>query len=405
MASYLPLNNRKILVCVTGGIAAYKVPQILRSLIQAGAQVRVMMSRAAEGFVTPMVLATLTHQRVWREEDFLSEERGWEIPHITMADWADCVLVAPCTAERLSRLAAGGAGTLIDATVLATRAPVLLCPAMNTHMLSNEATQANLALLASRGFRIVDPDSGDLACGYSGSGRLPEGEAILEELCRALSDQDLAGRTVLITAGPTREFLDPVRFISNPSTGKMGYALARSARFRGARVILVSGPVELQPPRGVETIPVVSALEMFQAVQDRLAESDLVVACAAVSDYRSETASDQKIKREGQPTVTRTFVQNPDIAAWVGSHKGPGQVLVGFAAETQDLRSHALAKMDRKGLDLIAANDLTAPGAGFGVDSNRVSLYGRDGSETILEGSKDQVAWEILSRAAALLVQ
>ncbi len=402
MTTYLPLNNKKILFCVTGGIAAYKIPHTVRGFIQAGAQVRVMMSRAAESFVSPMVLSTLTHQRVWREDDFLSEEQGWKIPHIAMADWADCVLVAPCTAERLSRLASGGAGTLIDATVLATTAPVLLFPAMNVHMLGNSATRDNLSLVASRGFRIVDPDCGDLACGYEGSGRLPERDHILEETCRALCAQDLAGKTLLITAGPTREFLDPVRFVSNPSSGKMGYALARAARFRGARVLLVSGPVGLQAPYGVEKIAVTSALEMFQTVQDRLAESHMIVACAAVSDYRPEFQYGHKIKREKQEVVTRTFVQNPDIAAWVGSHKRPNQVLVGFAAETEELKANALGKLERKNLDFIAANDLTAQGAGFNADTNAVTLYGRDGSECSLYGSKDEVAWEILSRAASL---
>lgn len=392
-------SERRILICVSGGIAAYKIPYLVRGFIKAGCQVRVAMSRAAEKFVTPLVLATLSHQRVWTEDDFLSDEHGWEIPHISLADWAEVILMAPCTANRIAQLVSGSAGTLVDALALAARVPILLFPAMNVHMLSNPSTLANLKVLKSRGFSIIDPDSGDLACGYQGSGRLPETDEIMEETWKAICPKrDLTGKTVLVTAGPTREFLDPVRFISNPSSGKMGYALARVSAYRGANVILVSGPTPLDVPHGVQRIPVVTALDMMEVVKGNLNKSDLIIACAAVSDYRSEVVEDHKIKREKLERVTRTFVQNPDIAAWVGAHKRGDQILVGFAAETDDIKQNALGKLQRKNLDFIAANDLKASGSGFGTETNDVKLFDRNGSEIEIQGTKDQVANGILDR-------
>lgn len=397
-------TNRRVVLCITGGIAAYKIPSLVRSLITAGCEVRIAMSRAAEQFVTPMVLSTLSHEKVWREEDFLSTDEGWKIPHISLADWAEIVVVAPCTADRLAAAATGGAGTLIDAIVLATKAPVLFFPAMNPHMLENPATQQNIETLRSRGHTVAASGQGMMACGYTGDGRLPEREEILAEIWRLFEPrQDLKGRKILITAGPTREYLDPVRFISNPSSGKMGYALARTAMYRGAVVQLISGPVDLKAPEGVEVIPVTSALEMFEAVKEHLNDSDAIAAVAAVSDYRPEEQAEHKIKREALDRVERSFVQNPDIAAWVGANKKPEQILLGFAAETDDLAANALRKMERKQLNLIAANDVLAADAGFGTETNRVTLYHNDGSHTELSGSKDQVADAIWDSVVPLL--
>ncbi|WP_276955843.1 bifunctional phosphopantothenoylcysteine decarboxylase/phosphopantothenate--cysteine ligase CoaBC [Jonquetella anthropi] len=389
-------SNRRIVLAVTGGIAAYKTPGLVRLLASYGCQVRVVMTQAAESFVSPMVLETLSGNRVWRQSDFLSVSGGSQIPHIQLAQWAEAVIVAPCTAHHLAAAAVGLGDSLVAATLLATKAPVLFFPAMNSQMLAHPATEENIRTLARRGAFVAGAENGSLACGEEGPGRMPEPEEIVRQLWRVLSPaSDLAGRRVLITAGPTREYLDPVRFISNPSTGKMGAALAWTAVLRGASVEVVAGPTSVQFPKEASVTRVVSALEMFQAVKDRAASADFIVASAAVSDYRPESSSPRKIKRESVERVERAFVQNPDIIAWAGANKRPGQILVGFAAETDDVLVHAQGKLERKKLDFIAANDLTSAGSGFGADTNTVTLLDRSGGRIELKGSKEAVAWEM----------
>lgn len=392
---------RRILLCVTGGIAAYKIPDLVSRLRKLECEVEILMTRAAERLVSPLVLSTLSGRRVWLQEDFLSCERGHEIPHIRLTDWAEVIVVAPCTANTASDLAQGKGESLVAAALLAAKVPVLLFPAMNVHMFEHPATRHNLSVLAERGVRIVDPEFGSLACGYEGKGRLPETGLILEEVFRALSPaRNLNAVRLLVTAGPTREYLDPVRYISNPSTGKMGLAMARTAWYRGAEVRVILGPVEAPGVlHGLDVRRVVSAEEMYGAVLEDLDWATCVVKAAAVGDYRAKDRAGHKVKREGRETLSIELVQNPDIAAEVGRRKRPDQTLIGFAAETDDLLKNARAKMERKGLDLILANDVSAVGCGFGTDTNTVRVLSRD-AETIFSGSKEEVAdsvWELLS--------
>lgn len=386
-------NNRKIVLGVTGGISAYKAPEILRALVKAGCDVEVVLTSGGERFVSPMVLSTLAGKRVWRQEDFLSDEEGWKIPHITLAEWADAVVIAPCTAETLSNMARGAGKELLCSLVLAARTPVVVFPAMNVNMLNNPATEENVRLLRERGVIVAEPDTGSLACGYEGKGRLPGTEVIMEELWRALCpSKSLAGKNVLVTAGPTWEFLDPVRFLSNPSSGKMGYSMARSAWYRGASVTFVHGPVEFANLEGFTVKPVVSAEDMKGEVVAVSDEMDFIVKAAAVGDFKAAAFTDRKIKREKLDSLSINLAPNPDIAAALGSRKKPGQVLVGFAAESHDVLENAAAKMKRKNMDFIAANDITAAGAGFGSDTNKVRLLNAAGGSEEFSGTKEDVA-------------
>ena len=309
-------HNRRILFGITGGIAAYKAPDILRGWRREGCEVEVILTRSAEEFVSPLVLSTLTGRKVWREDDFLSAEDGWKIPHITLTEWAEVFVIAPCTANGLRICAQGDGSTLMGAAVLANRSPLVIFPAMNPNMLGNPAVRANIDKITAMGHTVVDPDSGMLACGYEGKGRLPDNSVIYEHVWNALSpNKDMRGIKVLVTAGPTHEYIDPVRYISNPSTGKMGYAIARAAWYRGADVTLVSGPVSIPRPEGVRVIDVVSAQQMYEACIKEAPEMDIIVKAAAVGDFRAEEEMKQKLKRrEGEP-LTVTFVQNKDIAA------------------------------------------------------------------------------------------
>ena len=392
---------RRILLCVTGGIAAYKTPELVSRLRKLDCEVEIFMTRAAERLVSPLALSTLSGRRVWRQDDFLSPERGHEIPHVRVSDWAEVAVVAPCTANTASDLAHGRGESLVSAALLAAACPVLLFPAMNERMFEHPATRRNLSVLSERGIRVVAPEFGVLACGCEGKGRLPETGLILEEIFRALApEKTMEGVRLLVTAGPTREYLDPVRYLSNPSTGRMGLAMARTAWYRGAEVRVILGPVgETGTLHGLEVRRVVSALEMYEAVLAELDWASCVVKAAAVGDYRAKAPSARKVKREGRETVSLELEQNPDIAAEVGRRKRPDQILIGFAAETDDLLKNARAKMERKGLDLIVANDVSAPGCGFGADTNTVRVLSRDG-EAILSGSKEEVADEIWRRVA-----
>ena len=390
-------RNRRILFGVTGGIAAYKAPDILRGWRKEGCEVDVILSRSAEEFVSPLVLSTLTGRKVWRENDFLSAEEGWKIPHITLTERAEVFVIAPCTANGLRICAQGDGSTLLGAAMLANRNPMVIFPAMNSNMLQNPAVRANIDTIRTMGHIVVDPDSGMLACGYEGKGRLPDNSVIYEHVWHALSPKkDLSGMRVMVTAGPTHEYIDPVRYISNPSSGRMGYAIAKAAWYRGADVTLVSGPVSIQRPEGVRVIDVVSADQMYEACIREAPSMDIIIKAAAVGDFRAEEEMKQKLKRRDGEPLTVTFVQNRDIAAELGRMKREGQLLIGFAAETQDLIANAQKKMIAKNLDMIACNDVLANGAGFASDTNTLMIMTKGGSEVEFSGTKDDVADTLL---------
>jgi phosphopantothenoylcysteine decarboxylase/phosphopantothenate--cysteine ligase len=398
------LENKKIILGVCGGIAAYKAIELLRLLTKAGADVHVIMTGAAREFVAPLTFQTLSSNPVHTELFNLVAER--EIGHISLADRADLFIIAPATANVIGKIAAGIADDMLTTTVMATKAPVLFAPAMNVNMLTNRIYQENEEKLRRFGYLFEAPVSGSLACGWEGDGKLASPEAIFEGAVAALTEKDLSGRTILITAGPTREEIDPVRYISNHSSGKMGYALARAARRRGAQVVLVSGPTALARPEGVQVVNVVSAGEMQSEVMARASGCDVVVKAAAVADYRPLSRSGTKIKKTGD-SATIELVKNPDILAGLGGMADglkPRPLLVGFAAETGDLAENAAKKLREKNLDMIVANDVSKADAGFNVDTNRALLFFRDGSSSECGlMSKDQLAGVILDHVVVQL--
>lgn len=395
--------NKKILFGVSGGIAAYKAPDILHGWIKLGFEVETILTEAAEAFVSPMVLSTLSKRRTWLERDFLSAEHGWQIPHISLTDWADLFVVAPCTGNVLRAAADGDGSTLLGAALLANNRPLILFPAMNTKMLSNPATRRNIETLRESGAEVVDPDSGMLACGYEGKGRLPSAEVINDYVLRGLTpEKDLSGLKVAVTAGPTHEYIDPVRFISNPSSGRMGYALAAAAWRRGAEVTLITGPSSLRRPAGIKIVEVTSADEMFDACMEAQLSADLIIKAAAVGDYKCAHRSEQKIKRGGEENFTLELAQNRDIAAELGRRKSRGQLLVGFAAETQQVLANAQKKLVEKNLDMIVSNDVTAPGAGFAASTNSITMMSRSAAPEQFSGTKDEAADRILDAALRL---
>lgn len=393
------LNGKQIVLGVTGGIAVYKAVELVRLLTKAGADVHVIMTRSATEFVGPLTFQTLTSNPVHTEIFNLIAER--EIGHIALADRADLFIIAPATANVIGKIAGGIADDMLTTTVMATRAPVLIAPAMNVNMCTNPIYRENEEKLRRHGYRFVSPVKGMLACGWEGEGKLQDPAIIMEEAVRALTRQDLAGERVLVTAGPTLEEIDPVRYISNHSSGKMGYAIARAARRRGAEVALVSGPTCLDDPWGIDTVRVCSAAEMRDAVLERVAASTIIVKAAAVADYRPRSRAAGKIKKTADALVLE-LEKNPDILAEVGGIKGD-RVLVGFAAETGELVENARKKLTGKNLDLVVANDIGQPGAGFHGDTNIARLLHRDGrvEELPLMG-KDEMAAIILDRAAVL---
>lgn len=395
------LKGKTIVLGVCGGIAVYKAVELLRLYVKAGAEVHVVMTRAAQEFVTPLTFQTLSGNPVHTELFNLYQER--EIGHISLADRADLFVVAPATANQIGKVACGLADDLLSTTLMATKATVLFVPAMNVNMWESPIYQANQARLKEFGYVFMEPVSGFLACGWEGKGKLPEPAAIFEETIALLSPKDLVGETVLVTAGPTREDLDPVRFLSNYSSGKMGYALACAARRRGARVLLVSGPTALEVPAGVEFCQVSSARQMREAVMARAEEASIIVKAAAVADFRPAQHSREKIKKRAEGAMTIALEKNPDILAELGQQKRQGQILVGFAAETGDLLEQASRKLKEKQLDLIVANDVTQAGAGFDVETNIVRLLYADGSvEDLPQLSKLEVAGRILDRTLRL---
>lgn len=394
------LQGKNIVLGVTGGIAAYKAVELLRLLTKAGAAVHVIMTKSAQEFVTPLTFQTLSMNPVTTDLFNLISEQ--EIGHISLADRADLFIIAPATANVIGKVAGGIADDMLTTTIMATKAPVLFAPAMNVNMYCNPLYRENEEKLRHHGYLFVEPVKGMLACGWEGEGKLQDPQVIFQAAVAALSPKDLAGERLLVTAGPTREELDPIRFISNHSSGKMGYAIAAAAARRGAAVTLVTGPTSLPVPWGVATVPVISARQMRDEVLKRAEESSIVVMSAAVADYRPKDRADGKIKK-GEDGQLLELVKNPDILHELGTRKG-NRVLVGFAAETDDLLINAGEKLQRKNLDLLVANDVGMEGAGFNVDTNIVKLLFRGGRvEDVPLMEKADLANLILNRVAELL--
>jgi phosphopantothenoylcysteine decarboxylase / phosphopantothenate---cysteine ligase len=388
-----------VVIGVTGGIACYKAVELVRLLVKDSLAVQVIMTRAAMEFVTPLTFQTLSGKPVATETFSLTQES--EIGHINLADSADLFVIAPATANVIGKIAAGIADDLLTTVLMATQAPVLIAPAMNIHMYDNPILQENIRKLRRIGYHFMEPAEGYLACGYEGKGRLPEPEKILEEIRSLLKKKDLLGERFLITAGPSREPLDPVRYISNRSSGKMGYALARAAARRGAEVVLVSGPSAIEPPSVVRLIPVNTAAEMRRAVFEQFPECTAVIMAAAVADYRPVDASSKKLKRGKAPLDIR-LEPNPDILRELGQRKN-GKLLVGFAAETEELIVNATRKLHEKNLDLIVANDVTQAGSGFDGDTNIATIVDRSGaSDSLSLMTKDELADRIYDHLLAL---
>ncbi|WOJ97498.1 bifunctional phosphopantothenoylcysteine decarboxylase/phosphopantothenate--cysteine ligase CoaBC [Congregibacter brevis] len=396
------LNNRRVLLAVCGGIAAYKSAELVRKLQDAGAEVRVIMTRGAQEFITPLTLQALSGHPV--HHSLLDEEAERGMGHIELARWADLVVVAPATADCMARLAAGRADDLLTTVALATAAPMLLAPAMNQQMWKDSATQSNLATLTERGINIAGPDSGEQACGDIGPGRMLDPELIAEEAASLFESGVLAGQRVVITAGPTQEPLDPVRYISNHSSGKMGYALARAAIEAGAHVDLVSGPVALTAPDRVQLHRVTTAKEMLDACMNLVNDCDIFIGCAAVADYRPVTAAEQKIKKS-EEEMSLQLVRNPDVLAQI-TNCSPKPFSVGFAAETEKLREHAIGKLERKNLDMIVANDVSDSSIGFNSENNAALLLWQnadgDGELNIEQCSKDVLASMVVAQISAI---
>jgi len=394
---------KNIILGVTGSIAAYKAADIASRLKKKGYNVHVIMTPAAAEFITPLTLQTVSGNPVHLEM-FRTPEK-WEVEHISLAQRADLVLVAPASADVIGMVAAGLASNLLTTTIMATKAPVVFAPAMNSGMYENRVFQHQMSFLKSMGYLFIEPEEGYLACGASGKGRLPDPERIVAFVEQILSGkEDLKDRKVLVTAGPTREHLDPVRFITNHSSGKMGYALAQRAKNRGADVTLVSGPTALKPPDGIRVIAVETAQEMFEAVKDLYPEMDIVIKAAAVADYRPKIKQCQKIKKSCSELVLE-LERTPDILGYLGEHK-EHQILVGFAAETEKLLDHAREKLRRKNLDMIVANDLTMEGAGFAGDTNIAVIINKNGAvkEPPLM-TKEKLADVILDEVVQILKQ
>lgn len=399
-----PLKGAHVVVGVTGGIAAYKAAELVRLLDKAGAKVDVAMTSRAQKFIGPMTFQALTRRPVFTDLWSLTEEAT--IGHIQLADSADLVIIAPATANAIARLAAGQADDPVAAVALATRAPVLLAPSMNVNMWSHPLTEANvLRLVDVAGYHVVGPGDGFLACRWTGPGRLAEPVDIVEAAANVLSNQDLAGVRVVVTAGPTYEAIDPVRFLGNRSSGKMGAAIAAAAQRRGARVTLVLGPSSITPPVGVTTMSVENATQLQWALGDASRDADVVVMTAAVADFRPANEAKQKLKRGAMgPKATIELVQNPDLLAELGKARGTKKtpLLVGFAAETEDVLGNAAKKLLTKRCDLVVANDVSEPGSGFAVDTNRVTLVDPSGAIEVPAGTKAEVAHRILDHVVAM---
>ena len=394
------LKGKTVLLGVTGGIAAYKAAALASALVKLHATVEVIMTRNATEFITPLTFEQLTGNRTIT--DTFDRNFTHQVEHISLAQRTDLLIVAPATANICAKLAHGLADDMLTTTVLACRCPKLIAPAMNTNMYENPVTQDNLELLRRYGWEVIQPASGRLACGAVGSGKLPEPETLVQYMLRRLAmPQDLAGKKVLVTAGPTREALDPVRYLTNHSTGKMGYAIAKMAMLRGAEVTLVSGPTSLAPVPFVKMVPVVSAADMFRAVSENFAEADFVFKAAAVADYTPATVADDKIKKK-DADMSIPLERTRDILKYLGENRRAEQVICGFSMETRDLLENSRAKLEKKNVDMICANNLKVEGAGFGVDTNVITLITKETVTELPLQSKEAAAGAILDKALEL---
>ena len=397
----MDLTGREIVLGVTGGIAAYKSAEVVSRLRHLGANVHVIMTKNATEFVSPLTFQTLSANQV--VTDTFQAPEYWNVEHVALAKRAEVFVIAPATANIMAKMACGIADDMLSTTVLATKAPVLLAPAMNTGMWTAAATQANLKTLQERGIQFIGPESGILACGDEGAGRMSEPETIVAAICDKLNAvNDLAGLKVLVTAGATRERLDPVRYMTNDSSGKMGFAIAEAARARGAEVTAVYGNVTAPVPAGIRRIQIESAQELYDVMMREAPEQDIVIQAAAVCDYRFEKTAKSKIKKAEGEGLTLTLIENPDVAKAVGAIKKKGQTLVGFAAETDNVKKNAADKLKKKNLDMIVANDVTLPGAGFNVDTNIAAIITKDGIEEQTLMTKRQLADVILDKVVEL---
>ncbi|MCD8078425.1 MAG: bifunctional phosphopantothenoylcysteine decarboxylase/phosphopantothenate--cysteine ligase CoaBC [Lachnospiraceae bacterium] len=394
------LKAKNILLGVSSSIACYKSAVLARELVRRGANVQVIMTQNATQFIAPLTFEQLTKHRCI--VDTFDRNHEIRVEHVSLADWADAFVVAPADANVLAKFAHGLADDMLSTTMLACDCEKIVAPAMNTRMYENPAMQYNLAVLKTRNFCILEPEEGELACGTTGKGRMEEPERIVDYLEYLLGyGKDLKGKNILVTAGPTREAVDPVRFLTNHSTGKMGYALAKVAAARGAEVILVTGPTSLEKPSYVTCVDVVSAEEMYQAVTEHAAESDIVIMAAAVADYRPKTVADNKIKKQENDSVLE-LTRTKDILGTLGERKRPGQILCGFSMETEHMVENSRKKLEKKNLDMIVANNLKQVGAGFGTDTNVVTLITAQGDEELPLLSKEEVAEQILDRLAEM---
>jgi phosphopantothenoylcysteine decarboxylase/phosphopantothenate--cysteine ligase len=387
------LQGKHIILGVTGSIAAYKTASLASALVKQGADVTVIMTQNATNFINPITFETLTGNKCL--VDTFDRNFQYSVEHVSLAKLADAFLVAPASANVIAKAAHGIADDMLTTTLLACTCPKLFAPAMNTRMFENPITQDNLNTLKKYGMEVIQPACGYLACGDTGAGKMPEPEDLLDEIIRAVTPKDLTGKSLLVTAGPTREALDPVRFLTNHSTGKMGYAIAKAAANRGARVTLVSGPVNLKTPLGVERVDISSAAEMAEAVLSRAEEQDIIIKSAAVADYRPAQVADNKIKKkEGELSIELERTQ--DILATLGAQKKPGQFICGFSMETENLLANSTAKLDKKNVDMMVANNVKVEGAGFGVDTNVVTLITREGAQELPLMTKEEVANRLL---------
>lgn len=390
----IELENKKIVIGVTGSIAAYKIAGLCSMLKKKKADVTVIMTQNATNFINPITFETLTGNKCLI--DTFDRNFQYDVEHVELAKAAEVFLVAPASANVIAKAAHGIADDMLTTTLLAATCPKLFAPAMNTRMYQNPITQDNLQILKKYGMKVITPASGYLACGDTGEGKMPEVEELYDNIIDALTPKDLSGYNVLVTAGPTREKIDPVRFISNHSTGKMGYAIAKQAGMRGAKVTLVSGPVALAAPKGVEVVPVVSAKDMADAVWERADKMDMIIKAAAVADYRPVTTYEDKVKKSGDD-MNIALERTDDILAYLGKNKKEGQILCGFSMETKDMLENSKVKLKKKNLDVIVANNLKVAGAGFGTDTNIVTLITKDEVKELPILSKEEVADRILS--------
>lgn len=393
------LNSKHIVLGVTGSIAAYKIASLASMLVKKQADVTVIMTKNATNFINPITFESLTGNRCL--VDTFDRNFEFQVEHVALAKQTDVFLVAPASANVIAKAAHGIADDMLTTTLLACQCPKIFAPAMNTRMYQNPIVQDNIKILERYGMEMVTPASGYLACGDTGEGKMPEPEVLYEAVLRALTPKDLAGKKVLVTAGPTQEKLDPVRYISNHSTGKMGYAIARAAVRRGADVTLVSGKADLEPPMGVRVVPVVSAADMAQAVKAVALEQDFIIKAAAVADYRPRMTADEKLKKKDDE-LNVELERTEDILAWLGAHRREGQILCGFSMETEHLLENSRGKLEKKKIDMIVANNLKQEGAGFGTDTNVVTLLTKDRTEELPLLSKEEVADRLLDRLLTL---